>query len=409
MIIGAGQAGGRVAESLRKHGFAGSIALIGDEHARPYERPSLSKEMLLDLEAEKITWLHDEAFYAAQSVELELGAPAATIDREKSRVVLRDGTTRDYGVLILATGARVRELEVPGAAERCFYLRSIEHSRALRSAITPQSRLVVIGAGFIGLEVAAAARARGAQVTVVETASCPLSRVAPPPLQDYVRSLHAAHGVEFRFDATVERIENCDGGHRVIMTGGEAIEGDIVVVGVGAVPNVELAAEAGLPCGRGILVDTTGATADPCIFAIGDVAEQEMPLLGRHVLLESWQNAQDGAIALGAFLARGDASAPEPALPWFWSDQYDRNIQIYGLVDAELSWIERGSRDEGPWILVGVRDGRIIYAAGVNAGRDLRALREIIKLGAAVDVATLSDPGNSLMSLLKTARLANAA
>jgi len=409
VIVGAGQAGGRAAETLRSEGFAGPITLIGDEAERPYERPSLSKEMLLDPSCETIAWLHAPEYYAEQGIDLKLGASATAIDREAREVALSDGRRVGYGVLLLATGARVRTLDVPGAGERCHYVRSLEDSRALRGKLAAGKRVVVIGAGFIGLEVAAAAIARGCDVVVIEAADGPLGRVAPPMLRDYYRALHTARGVTFRFGAQVVGIAPRGEAYVVTTNSDEAWPADLVVAGIGVIPNAELAEQAGLACDRGIVVDEYGATADPRIFAAGDVARHHNPLLDRPVLLESWQNAQNQAIAIARNIASAGAPVPYAELPWFWSDQYGINLQIYGLLEAGGELVVRGDPASESWLMVQLVDGRIVFAAGINAPRDLRPLRELMKLGASVAASNIADTAVALPDLLRRARAGVAA
>ncbi len=403
VIVGAGQAGGRAAETLRGEGFAGRITLIGDEVERPYERPSLSKEMLLDTSAETIAWLHGPDFYAEKNIALKLGVSAVSIDREARRVILSDGESADYGVLLLATGARVRKLPVPGA-DACHYVRSLEDSRTLRHKLTAGKHIVVIGAGFIGLEVAAAAIARGCEVVVIEAADAPLGRVAPPLLRDYYRALHVRHGVTFRFGAQVVGIARRDGASVVTADTGESWPADIVVAGIGVIPNAEIAQAAGLACDRGIIVDAFGVTSDPRILAAGDVARHHNPLLDRSILLESWQNAQNQAIALARNIARDGEPVAYSELPWFWSDQYSVNLQIYGLLEEGGEFAVRGDPASDTWLMAQILDGRIVFAAGVNSARDLRPMRELIKLRAPVTRADVEDASIGTAELLRRAR-----
>ena len=409
VIVGAGQAGGRAAETLRSEGFTGRITLIGDEVERPYERPSLSKEMLLDTSAETIAWLHTPDFYAEQDIALKLGVAAVSIDRDARSVSLSDGASVDYGVLLLATGARVRTLPIPGAEAHCHYVRSLEDSRALRAKLSTGTRVVVIGAGFIGLEVAAAAITRGCDVVVIEAADAPLGRVAPSLLQDYYRRLHADKGVTFRFGTQVVGIASQGAAAVVTTDTGEAWPADIVVAGIGVIPNAEIAESAGLGCDRGIVVDAFGATDDPRILAAGDVARHHNPLLDRSILLESWQNAQNQAIALARNIARNGEPVPYAELPWFWSDQYGVNLQIYGLLEEDGAFAVRGDPTSAQWLMTQIVDGRIVFAAGINAARDLRPMREIIKLGAPVTRADIEDTSIATAELLRRARAGLAA
>ncbi len=402
VILGAGQAGGRAAEALRGEGFRGSITLIGAEAERPYERPSLSKEMLLDGTRETIAWVHAPEHYEAQDIGLLLRVVATGIDRASRRVSLSDGGAIGFGALIIATGARPRRIEGQDIApDACTYLRTLEDSRRLRARLAPGSRLLVIGAGFIGLEVAAAAIQRGCSVCVLDVADLPLGRVAPAEVGAFYAALHTERGVSFRFGTQVSAIERRDAQLIVTTAAGEVFVADTIVAGVGVIPNAELAADAGLAVERGIVVDAFGMTTDPAIFAAGDVARSFNPRFGRHIMLESWQNAQNQAIAVAQNIARGDARLPYAEVPWFWSDQYDVNLQITGLAEADSYTIMRGRQDMRSWLLFQLRDDRVLCVIGVNAARELRAARELITMGVEVSPAMLADTGVALPELVR--------
>jgi len=401
VVIGAGQAGGRAVEALRAQGFAGHVTLIGDEDELPYERPSLSKEMLHGHAEEQIAWVQKPEFYAAKNITLRPATRAVAIDRAARRVALANGETLHYGALILATGARVRELQVPGAdASICHYLRTLADSRALRARLIGGARVVVIGAGFIGLEAAAAAVRRGCDVTVIEAGALPLGRVAPAQIGAYYRDLHAAEGVKFIFNARLEEIRR-SGEALKISVGTDTIRADMLIVGIGVIPNAELAAEAGLAVERGIVVDEYGMTTDPCIFAAGDVARHFNPIFGRHILLESWQNAQNQAIAIAKNLSSEGAATPYAELPWFWSDQYDVNLQMFGLAEPGGTFVTRGDTTQKSWMLFQLQDDRMTCAIGINAARELRAARELISLGAPVRPEILAESGLALAELAR--------
>ncbi len=244
VVVGAGQAGGRAVEALRSNGFESSITLIGDEEYKPYERPSLSKEMLLDVSRETIAWVHVDGFFEEKDIDFRQGVAATHIDRAQMRVHLSDGSDIGYGALILATGARARCLDVPGAIESCTYLRSLQDSRALTQRLLPGRHVLVIGAGFIGLEVAAAAIQRGCTVTVLEVAEKPLQRVAPPELGRFYEMLHSERGVAFRFNTEIVCFERLEEKISARGRNGDEIVGDIVVAGIGIKPNTEIAVQA---------------------------------------------------------------------------------------------------------------------------------------------------------------------
>jgi len=403
VIVGAGQAGGRAAESLRNSGFTGSVILVGDETERPYERPSLSKEMLLDTSRETVSWLHAPAFYADQEIDLRCGVSAMAIDRSTRRVHLSNGDSIPFGVTILATGARPRPLVLRGHAEQStFMLRTLADARKLRAELSEGRNVVIVGAGFIGLEVAAAASQRGCRVTVVEAAPAPLGRVVPPEIGLFYEQLHRRHGVSFRFNTQVTGVTQRGAQHVVETNTGQEIPCDMLLVGIGIIPNDSLAADAGLEADRGIVVDQYGATRDPLIFAVGDVARQFNPRLGRHILLESWQNAQNQAMAVARNLGAESAPIPYDAIPWFWSDQYGLNLQMYGIAEAGGEITMRGRFEDKSWIMFQTFEGRIVGMIGLNAARDMRGLRDFI--GREASKSELANTDVALSELVRRAK-----
>ena len=398
VVVGAGQAGGRAVEAMRAAGYAGPLTLVGEEADPPYERPSLSKEMLLG--SDDIAWVRPREWYEAAGITLRLGIKAAGIDREARSLRLADGSVLPYGALLLATGGRPRPLPVPGADHpRCHPIRTLADTRAVRPFLRPGAHLVVVGAGFIGLEAASAGRAQGARVTVIEATAAVMARCVPPAVGTFYADLHRRHGAEIRFGTQVQAIEDADGQPVVVLNNGERIEADAVVVGIGIVPNLELARDAGLAVQNGVAVDAFGRTEDPSIWAAGDVANRFDARYGRRVRLESWQNAQNAAIAV----ARNMVGSPVPytEVPWFWSDQHGLNMQICGMVSSDLPWITRGSLEAGTALLVQVDGDRPVCAIGINATRDLRFAKELIALDAPVPAAVLADPAVKLNDLVR--------
>ena len=399
VIVGAGQAGGRAAEALRSAGHDGPITLIGEEAHPPYERPALSKDFLRDGSLDRIAWIRPTAWYEANGVTLLRGRKAVAIDRDRGTIALDDGSQAAYESLVLTTGARARPLAVEGADHPLVsYLRSLEDSRRLQRQLLPGAHVVVIGAGFIGLEVAAAARLRGCAVTVLELADLPLMRCLPPILGRHYAELHRAHGVDLHMGTRVLGIRDENGRARVLTGSGEVAPADAVVVGIGIVPNVELARSAGLEIDDGIVVDECGRTSDPRIYAAGDVSRHFNPLLGRRLRLESWQNAQNQAIAVARNVL--GAARPYAQLPWFWSDQFDVKLQMAGLPEADDEVIRRGRLGDGPALFLHLRQGRLAAAIGLNCARELRIAQEIIAMGGAADAARLADESLSLARML---------
>ena len=390
VIVGAGQAGGRAAEALRQNGHTGSITVVGDEVHPPYERPALSKNFLKQASLEQIAWVRPAAWFEQAGISLVGGRRAQAVDRAAHAVVLDDGARLPYQALVLATGTRPRPLTIPGADHPLVgCLRTIDDGLLLNSRLRPDAHIVVIGAGFIGMEVAATARQYGCAVTVLEMAELPMARGVPPLIGRFYAGLHRARGVDLRTATRVLGIAD-HGGRAVVETdAGPLPPADAVVAGIGVVPNVELAQAAGLEVDNGIVVDEYGRTADPAVYVAGDASSHYNPLLGRRLRLESWQNAQNQAIAVARNILGADK--PYAEVPWFWSDQYELNLQIAGLPQADDEVVSRGVLGEGASVHFHLRGGRLTAAVGVNAARDVRFGKEIIALGRPVSAAELAD------------------
>ena len=391
VIVGTGQAGGWAAQTLRKEGHAGPIVLIGDERHLPYERPPLSKAVLSgDAHAESTYLIKREAFDLL-ALDWRPGMRVAAIDRTTKQLRLVAGEPVAYDKLILCNGGRARALQVPGGdLPGVLTLRNLDDARTLAEALVPGRGLVVVGGGWIGLEVAATARKKGMSVTVVEAMQRLCERTVPPEISAYLYSLHAAHGTEVVLGIGVEGVSRGVDGRLVVLLGdGRELSCDTVVVGIGLVPNDELAREAGLACDGGVSVDAQCRTSDPNILAAGDVASWHCTWAGRRMRLESWQNAQEQGIA-AARSALGLDVDHQP-LPWFWSDQYDINLQIYGMPSLSHRVVERRAPGSDSFILFYL-EGEIVSAAvGPNSARDLRFARRLIEQRKVVDPARLAD------------------
>jgi 3-phenylpropionate/trans-cinnamate dioxygenase ferredoxin reductase subunit len=368
VIVGAGQAGGWVAATLRDCGSEGEVVLVGEEAHPPYERPPLSKDVLLGEKLPESTYLWPKGLKA----EHRPGLRAERIDRADKKLELSNGSQLGYDKLVLATGGRVRRLDRPGA----HYLRTIDDALALRAALLRGGSVLVIGGGWIGLEAAAAARKMGCAVTVVEAADRLCARVLPDSVSHYLHDLHTRHGVDIRLNAA-----SAD------------FAGDTVVVGIGITPNSELAEVAGLEVANGIVVDEFGTTSDPDIYAVGDVANL------RGLRLESWANAQNQAIATAKWLL--GTATPYREIPWFWSDQHGVNIQMLGVPKREDTVVLRGdpARDKVSFFFMS--DGKITGLVAVNTMRDVRVARKLMETAKAVAPALLADESKPLQDLLK--------
>ncbi|AOJ98120.1 anthranilate 1,2-dioxygenase system ferredoxin--NAD(+) reductase [Burkholderia vietnamiensis] len=400
VIVGAGHAARRTAEALRARDADAPIVMIGAERELPYDRPALSKDALLNDDGEQRAFVRDAAWYDAQRIALRLGTRVDAIEREAQRVRLDDGTTLPYAKLVLATGSRVRTFGGPlDAGVVAHYVRTVADARALRAQLVRGRRVAVLGGGFIGLEVAAAARQLGCDVTVIDPAARLLQRALPEVVGAYAHRLHDERGVGFQMATLPRAIRAAAGGGAIVETDRGDVHADVVVVGIGVLPNVELAQAAGLDVDNGIRVDAGCRTADRAIFAAGEVTMHFNPLLGRHVRIESWQVAENQpAVAAANLLGADDAYAE---LPWLWSDQYDCNLQMLGLFGAGQTTVVRGDPARGPFTVFGLGgDGRIVAAAAVNLGRDIGAARRLIAAGAMPDPQQLADPTVGLKTFL---------
>ncbi|WP_321802373.1 anthranilate 1,2-dioxygenase system ferredoxin--NAD(+) reductase [Burkholderia sp. BCC1993] len=400
VIVGAGHAARRTAEALRARDADARIVMIGAERELPYDRPALSKDALLTDGGEQRAFIRDAAWYDAQRITLRLGSRVDAIERAVQRVRLDDGATVPYTRLVLATGSRVRAFGGPvdeGVVPH--YVRTVADARALRAQLAPGRRVAVLGGGFIGLEVAAAARQLGCDVTVIDPAARLLQRALPEVVGAYARQLHDARGVLFQMATLPREIRRAPGGGAIVETDRGDVPADIVVVGIGVVPNVELAQAAGLDVDNGIRVDAGCRTADRAIFAAGEVTMHFNPLLGRHVRIESWQVAENQPAVAAANLLGADEIYAE--LPWLWSDQYDCNLQMLGLFGSERTTVVRGDPASGPFTVFGLDgDGKIAAVAAANLGRDIGASRRLIAAGAVPDPVKLADPAVNLKTFL---------
>ena len=383
LIVGAGHAGFQVAASLRQHGFGERIRLINDEPHSPYQRPPLSKAYLKGAGGPDTLMFRPDKFYCEQNIEL-IADRTVSIDRAARRLLLASGNSLDYGHLVLATGARNRLLDIPNAnLEDVRYLRTLDESEALRVRTTAGQRVVVVGAGFIGLEFAATARAKGLEVDVIELGTRVMARAVTAEISEFFQSRHTAADIRIHLGVQVTSIES--DGHRVTgvsLSDGRHVPADLVVVGVGVLPNVELAAEAGLPVGSGVTVDEQLLTADPAISAIGDCALYASRRFCGSLRLESVQNATDHARCVAARLT-GDAKTYD-GLPWFWSDQGNDKLQIAGLTTGYDRVVVRGDAAQGSFSAFCYRAGQLVGIESVNRASDHMFGRRILGMKGSV-------------------------
>jgi 3-phenylpropionate/trans-cinnamate dioxygenase ferredoxin reductase subunit len=390
VIVGGGQAAAQAVQSLRQQSYAGAITLLGDEPYPPYQRPPLSKKYFAGELARERLLLRPAAFYAEKGVVLELGARVEEIEPAVRRVRLRDGRTLTYDRLLLATGSRARALPVPGVdLPGVHYLRTIADVDSILASLVPGSRALLVGAGYIGLEVAASARQRGFDVTVLEAADRVMSRTVSPEVSSFYEARHRAAGVTIHCNAGVKAFH---GGARVSAvetSDGRRFDCDVAIVGIGVEPNVELAARAGLECANGILVDELARTADPNIVAAGDCTNHPLPLLERRVRLESVPNAIHQAKVAAATLV--GTPSPYSEVPWFWSDQYDLKLQIAGLSTGYDELVLRGDPQTRSFAAFYLREGQLLAVDAVNSPREFIAGKKLVASRAHIAPDVLRD------------------
>src|SRR6478735_786791 len=399
LIVGAGHAGFTLAASLRQHGFSEPIRMVNDEAHLPYQRPPLSKAYLKSGGAPDSLMFRPEKFYRDQNIEL-VADRAAAIDRGDHKLRLASGASLDYAHLVLATGARNRLIDIPNAnLEDVRYLRILDDSEALRQLLSPGRRVVVIGAGFIGLEFAATARAKGLEVDVLELGTRVMARAVTAEISEFFQARHTAAGIRLHLGVQATSIES-EGAKvtGVSLSDGRHIPADLVVVGVGVLPNVELAAEAGLPVAAGIIVNEHLLTADPDISAIGDCALFASPRFGAPLRLESVQNATDQARCVAARLT-GDAKAYD-GLPWFWSDQGPDKLQMVGLTTGYDRVVVRGDRGQGAFSAFCYKSGQLVGIESVNRAGDHMFGRRLLAGHGSITPEQAADTGFDLKSAL---------
>jgi NADPH-dependent 2,4-dienoyl-CoA reductase/sulfur reductase-like enzyme len=399
IIVGAGQAGGWAAVAMRQAGFHGRILLIGEESWRPYERPPLSKAVLTDEPEPPLAYFHPAERYAEQGIELLLGTTVSELDAAGHRVRLSDGRILPFDRLLLTVGGRARHLPIHGG-DKALYLRTIEEARLIRGRLATARRVLCIGAGVIGLEIASSARARGAEVTVLEALPRAMGRSVSPEGAQFVETLHRDAGVALQFGVIVDAIEDAaPGGLRVLCRGGGEFTSDLVIAGVGMQRNLALAEAAGLSLEGGIVVDDLGRTSAPDVYAAGDVTAFHHPLFARRLRLESWRHAQNHGIAVGKAMC--GETTPYDDIPWFWTDQHGVNLQVAGLPADAVRTIVRANAPPNVFTAVHLAaDDSVIGVTAANNPREIRAGQALIKSRRPVDADAVADGAVSLQRLM---------
>ena len=397
VIIGAGHAAGQAAASLRQEKYEGPITIIGDEPHVPYQRPPLSKQYLSGEQAIDRVYLRPQKFYDDKDVTLKLGVTATAIDRQAKTVQLDNGESIDYDKLIISTGSRPRKLNIEGSdLAGIHYLRTIADVDAIRAEMQAGKNLVIVGGGYIGLEVASVGIDQGLNVHVLEMESRILQRVTTPQMSSYYHNLHEGRGVHIHTDTGVTGFTGTGSVEKVLCGDAGEFDADLVIVGIGIIPNIELAEAAGLTCDNGIVVDDHCRTSDPDIYAAGDCTNHPNPLLHRRLRLESVPNAMEQARVCAANMLGGDKIYS--AMPWFWSDQYELKLQMVGFSADGDTQVVRGSMADNQFAVFYLNDGKVVAADTVNSPKEFMVCKQLI--GKAVDAEKLADESFDLKELL---------
>lgn len=396
VIVGAGHAAGQAAASLRQEGYEGEIVIIGDEPHIPYQRPPLSKQYLSGEQGIERVYLRPEKFYADKNITVRTGVTVASIDTGEHCVSTADGESVAYEKLLLATGSRPRLLDIPGSGlAGIHYLRTIADVDAIRAEFAPGKKLVIVGGGYIGLEVASVGIAAGLEVHVLEMEERILQRVTTPEMSAYYDQLHAGRGVHIHTDTLVSGFAG-DTLVSAVQCGEAEFAADIVVVGIGIIPNVELAQSAGIECDNGIVVDAGCHTSATDVFAAGDCTNHPNPLLNRRLRLESVPNAMEQARVAAANMCGGDKTYA--SIPWFWSDQYELKLQMVGFSADGDHQVLRGDKAANKFAVFYLNDGAVVAADAVNSPKEFMICKQLI--GKPVDADKLADPDVDLKTLL---------
>ena len=398
VVIGAGQAAGQAAASLRQEGYEGEITIIGDEAQAPYQRPPLSKAYLSGEVGLDRVLVRPENFYADKGINLQTGVRVESINRADKTIATSTGSTLSYDKLLISTGSRPRILNIQGSdLEGLHYLRTVDDVDGIRTAMEAAKNVCIVGGGYIGLEVAAVAKKAGHNVTVLEMEDRILQRVTTAEMSEFYHALHTGRGVDIRVNTMVSGFAGENGRVTSVLCGHESIPADLVIVGIGIIPNVELAEAAGLTCDNGIVVNDHCQTSDPDIYAAGDCTNHPNPILDRRLRLESVPNAMEQARTACSNMLGGDKTYA--AVPWFWSDQYELKLQMVGFsADGDQS-VLRGDKASNEFAVFYLKDGNVVAVDAVNSPKEFMVAKQLY--GKAVNEADLANPAFELKELLK--------
>ena len=400
VIVGAGQSAIQCITSLRKEDYPGLITLVGEEEHLPYQRPPLSKGFLEDTVSNERLYFKKLEFFVENKVQLKLGTKAEEIDIENNNIHLSDNTKLSFDKLVFATGSSVRKLDFPGKdLNSIHYLRGLDDALSIKKDLQTRQNIVVVGAGYIGLEVAAIAAKQNKSVTVIEMADRVMNRTVDPQISDYYLNLHQKNGVTFKFNTSLKEIVGASNPEKVICSDGAEVKADMVIIGAGIMPNVELAENAGLSCDNGIVVNEFGKTDHTNIYACGDCTNHPNKLLNKKIRLESVHNAMEQSKTVASSII--NKSMEYNQIPWFWSDQYDHKLQIVGLSGEHDKVIMRGDMSEAKFMLFYTKDEKLIAVDAVNNSKEFLICKKLVANKVTIKPDEISNPDTNLNDLIE--------
>ena len=400
VIVGAGQSAIQCITSLRKEDYPGLITLVGEEEHLPYQRPPLSKGFLDDTVSNERLYFKKLEFFVENKVQLKLGTKAEEIDIENNNIHLSDNTKLSFDKLVFATGSSVRKLDFPGKdLNSIYYLRGLDDALSIKKDLQTRQNIVVVGAGYIGLEVAAIAAKQNKSVTVIEMADRVMNRTVDPQISDYYLKLHQKNGVTFKFNTSLKEIVGASNPEKVICSDGTEVKADMVIIGAGIMPNVELAENAGLSCDNGIIVNEFGKTDHANIYACGDCTNHPNKLINKKIRLESVHNAMEQSKTVASSII--NKSIEYNQIPWFWSDQYDHKLQIVGLSGEHDKVIMRGDMSEAKFMLFYTKDEKLIAVDAVNNSKEFLICKKLVANKVTIKPDEISNPDTNLNDLIE--------
>ena len=399
LIIGAGQSAIQCISTLKKEGYSGSITLVGEEEHLPYQRPPLSKGFLEDSLNKERLYFKKLEFFTENKVQLYLGLSAEKLEIDNQKVYLSDNSVLEFDKLVFATGSRVRLLDFPGSGlKSIFYLRDLDDAEAIKKDLETSENLVIIGAGYIGLEAAAIAAKKNKKVTIIEMADRVMNRTVDPQISEYYLNLHESYGVKFHFNTSLETINEVSNSLEVVCSDGTEVKADSVLIGAGVVPNIELAEEAGINCDNGIIVNEFGQTNFKNIYACGDCTNHPNKILNKNLRLESVHNAMEQAKTVASSVMNNPMEYNQ--VPWFWSDQYDHKLQIVGLSGDHDMVTMRGNTNDAKFMLFYTKDEELIAVDAINNPKEFLISRKLVANKVKIKPKVISDLNTNLNDLI---------